>query len=60
MTPLETMAKQSERFGYKTQIVETPDWMKPWDKMLVVKTPAGFIYQVIVYNSQTQESKISK
>lgn len=60
MDKLQKMVKQAEGMGYKTEIVSCPDWMKPYDKMLIVRLKSGFIYQVTPYNSGTGDIKLLK
>jgi hypothetical protein len=60
MNKLDKMAKQAESMGYKTEFATPPDWMKPYDKMLIIRLASGFIYQVVPYNSATDEFRIVK
>jgi len=60
LNKLEKMAKQAESMGYKTEYASCPEWMKPYDKMLIVRLASGFIYQVVPYNSATDEFRIVK
>ncbi len=59
-TKIEKMAKQAESMGYKTEHATSPDWMKPFDKMLIVRLASGFIYQVVPYNSATDDFRVMK
>ena len=48
---IDKLINQSIRMGYKTELTSSPEWMLPYDKMLVVKMErSGFIHQVVLYN----------
>jgi len=46
--------------GYIAEVKDSPDWMSPYSKMLVVRRPSGFILQVAAYDPQQDHLKTMK